>query len=430
MCSTHGANRPWARSSSNVSPAQSRQLTRTFARELDEPARAETTQRLPRQLRAVARPQLGREHAEGELGVRHELADGALPGQGRAPRRSARATSSGRRCRRPGKSVAVGRSVFRYSSPRASRSSFELGVGGGAGEERMPAGEDLVHEAGLGDLGRPDRAAEPVVPLEHADAPARLRKQRGGDERVDPAADRDRVVAAGQRSAHTRSTLSRARRASSPASRSQSESGNARRTRRCPRRSRRRTSRRSRLPRAYGKQTQGRARRRRATRGRSGYASARAGRRCARRRSGRRTARSRPGRRRARRRAGSTSGPLVDQLERVGDRVHERERVRLGRVHRLQRDADARRRPRRGDRANPLADDLVALRPGAGQEDDAGRARAPRAAERSRTARRHAPPARSGPPSAAAAESTARPGRSASRGARSAQALGRVDRRA
>jgi hypothetical protein len=52
-----------------------------------------------------------------------------------------------------------------------------------------------VHEARLGDLLRPDRAAEPLGALEDADAPAGLREQRAGDEPVDPAADDDRVVA-------------------------------------------------------------------------------------------------------------------------------------------------------------------------------------------------------------------------------------------
>ncbi len=42
-------------------------------------------------------------------------------------------------------------------------------------------------------LDRLDRAAEPVVPLEHADAPALLREQRRAGERVDAAADEDRV---------------------------------------------------------------------------------------------------------------------------------------------------------------------------------------------------------------------------------------------
>ena len=56
---------------------------------------------------------------------------------------------------------------------------LQLGVRGAADEERVPAREDLVAEAGLRELGGADRAADPVVPLEDADAPARLREQRG-----------------------------------------------------------------------------------------------------------------------------------------------------------------------------------------------------------------------------------------------------------
>jgi hypothetical protein len=51
-----------------------------------------------------------------------------------------------------------------------------------ADPERVPAGEDVVVEPGLGDLGRPDRTAEPVVSLDDADAPAGSRQQRAGGE--------------------------------------------------------------------------------------------------------------------------------------------------------------------------------------------------------------------------------------------------------
>src|SRR5439155_22603629 len=101
-------------------------------------------------------------------------------------------------------------------------------VRGRAGEERVPGREDLVHEPRFRDFCSPDRAAEPVVLLQHADRPPRSREQRGGDERVDPAPDRDGVVAAvHERFANARSTLSRARRARAWGSTSQSESGNA-----------------------------------------------------------------------------------------------------------------------------------------------------------------------------------------------------------
>jgi hypothetical protein len=64
---------------------------------------------------------------------------------------------------------------------------------GAADPERMPAREDVVAEAGLRDLRRLDRAAEPVVPLEDADRPACSCQQGAGGERVDPAPDDDGV---------------------------------------------------------------------------------------------------------------------------------------------------------------------------------------------------------------------------------------------
>jgi hypothetical protein len=70
----------------------------------------------------------------------------------------------------------------------------ELRVRGPAHPERVPGAEHVGLEAGLGDLGRLDRAAEPVVALEHTDVPATLREQRRTGETVDARADDDRVV--------------------------------------------------------------------------------------------------------------------------------------------------------------------------------------------------------------------------------------------
>ena len=71
----------------------------------------------------------------------------------------------------------------------------ELRVGGGPLEERMPRAEHLVGEAGQRVvLDRPDRTAQALVPLEHADAPALAREQRGPGQRVDPRPDEDGVV--------------------------------------------------------------------------------------------------------------------------------------------------------------------------------------------------------------------------------------------
>ena len=95
-----------------------------------------------------------------------------------------------------GYSVAVGCSVFRYSSPcRPGR--HPAARGRAAHPERVPGAEDVVVEPRLRDLRGLDRAAEPVVPLEHADAPAGLREQRRAGEPVDAAADDDGVVPAG-----------------------------------------------------------------------------------------------------------------------------------------------------------------------------------------------------------------------------------------
>ena len=80
-----------------------------------------------------------------------------------------------------------------------------------------------MEEAWLRDLLGTNRPAEPRVPLEHADFPALLREQRRGDERVDPAADRDRVVAPHA----SASRLSTERRASSSVGSVHNESSNA-----------------------------------------------------------------------------------------------------------------------------------------------------------------------------------------------------------
>jgi pyrroline-5-carboxylate reductase len=57
----------------------------------------------------------------------------------------------------------------------------------------MPGAEDVVPVTGHGDLVRPDRAAEPRVPLEHADLSASAREQGRTREPVDAAADDDDV---------------------------------------------------------------------------------------------------------------------------------------------------------------------------------------------------------------------------------------------
>src|SRR6185436_5016779 len=81
----------------------------------------------------------------------------------------------------------------------------ELGVRRAADPERMPGAEDVVEVAGLGQLGRADAAAELRLALEDAHAPAATRQQRGTGERVDPAADDDRVSHARARGTRRRS---------------------------------------------------------------------------------------------------------------------------------------------------------------------------------------------------------------------------------
>ena len=192
--STQGAKRPWTRSSSNVSAVQSRQLVKVFPANSTRPRRPKRLQRLPAQLRAVPRPELRAEQAERDVGVRQELGDRALPA--RPERLDVLLVRGGQEDAPPVREEGRGRELG-VQVLQAARVEIvlQLGVGGRAHEQRMPGGVDLVEEPGLGDLLGANRPAEPRVPLEHTDLPALLRQQRRRDERVDPAADRDRVVA-------------------------------------------------------------------------------------------------------------------------------------------------------------------------------------------------------------------------------------------
>ena len=64
--------------------------------------------------------------------------------------------------------------------------------GGGDGE-RVEGAEDVVDEAGLGELGRADGAARGGLRLEHVHRPARVGEVVGGDEPVRARADDDGV---------------------------------------------------------------------------------------------------------------------------------------------------------------------------------------------------------------------------------------------
>ena len=79
----------------------------------------------------------------------------------------------------------------------------QLGMGRAADPERMPGAEDIMQEARLGQLRRLDRSPQLCLALEHADAPAAPREQRGARKRVDAAADDDGVVLSHVRAAGT-----------------------------------------------------------------------------------------------------------------------------------------------------------------------------------------------------------------------------------
>ena len=195
VCSTHGARSPCARSSSNVSVSQSRAVSERAAAELEQPAAAEPRIGASAEPEARRRPELGAEHAEGDVGIRHELVELPLPRlaqlggvRGAVGREEhARAVREHRASRQVGVQVLDAEPV---------EVGLQLRVGRRAGPERVPRAEDLVREARRGEaVDRLDRAAEPVVPLEHAAAPAGLGEQCRSSERVDPAADEDRVEA-------------------------------------------------------------------------------------------------------------------------------------------------------------------------------------------------------------------------------------------
>ncbi len=148
----------------------------------------------------MARPQFRAQDAEGEVGVREERVEHRAPGRSVAGPESLEL-----------RDVGVGRpEQERRLAVREERRSRMLGVqileavpgevgtepgmGRAADPERVPGTEDVVVEPGLRELRGLDRAAEPVVPLEHTDATAGFRKQRGTGEAVDAASDDDHVV--------------------------------------------------------------------------------------------------------------------------------------------------------------------------------------------------------------------------------------------
>ena len=162
-------------------------------RELDEPAPPELPVCLAAEREALPRPELGAEDAERDLGSGHELVELALPGFAELRRIGGAVGGEvrARPVRERGRGGEVGVQVL---EPEAVEVRLQLGVGRGADPERVPGSKDLVPEAGGGEtIDRLDRAAEPVVPLQHADPPTVFREQCGTRERVDAAADEDGV---------------------------------------------------------------------------------------------------------------------------------------------------------------------------------------------------------------------------------------------
>ena len=172
------------------------------ARERQQPATAEAAVRLAREIEALGRPQLGREHAEAVLRRGHELLELAAPGGAVAggvalelgdvvlERRRQEGRAAVREQRR-GRQVGV-----EVLEPVAAQVVAELRVGGGAGEERVPRRHQLVREAGRGEVvARADGPAEHVVALEHAHVPAPAREQCRARQGVDAGTNEDRVEA-------------------------------------------------------------------------------------------------------------------------------------------------------------------------------------------------------------------------------------------
>ena len=163
-----------------------------FAEEGERARAAEPPDGLRGEREPRRRPELGAEDAEGEVGVREELLEHARPLRPELLRVPIwGAEEEGRAAVREGRGRRqVGVDVL---EPARRELAAELGMGGAADPERVPRAEDVVKEARLGQLLGLDRAPEPIVALEHADAPAGAGKQGGAGQRVDAAPHEDRV---------------------------------------------------------------------------------------------------------------------------------------------------------------------------------------------------------------------------------------------
>ena len=95
---------------------------------------------------------------------------------------------------RPGTPCRWGGRCSGTRRPRRSSSSSSSAYAGEPVKSGCQEASTSCVKPGSGEVGRRlDAAAELVVPLEDADAPAGLREQRRTRERVDPGADEDRI---------------------------------------------------------------------------------------------------------------------------------------------------------------------------------------------------------------------------------------------
>ena len=224
--STHGASRPWMRSEANVSQSQSRPETSRLPPNSATPRRPSRRIALPPSAMPFADQSSvpSRPNARSAFGMNPSSSSRhASPSPGAWRSNSAAFASVLRRrndASPSGNAVAVGSSVFRYSRPRAASSSPSSACAAPPTQSGCQPEKHVVVEAGLGDLGRADAAAEPVVALEHDHVPAGAREQRAAGERVDPAPDEDDVRLRAVRRRHRRWRLpaSAARRTDSSSS--------------------------------------------------------------------------------------------------------------------------------------------------------------------------------------------------------------------
>ena len=180
------------------------------AGELDQAAGAEPAEGLDPEPEALAGPELGAEDAECEIGRREKAVENPTPGiavsLGVAVELGRVRIGVAEQERRLAVGVERrgGMAGVQVLEPVRSELVGELGVSGASDPQRVPGTEDVVEIPGLGQLRGLDRAAEGRAPLEHADVPPAPCEQGGTGERVDPAADDDRVVVSHRRALGTR----------------------------------------------------------------------------------------------------------------------------------------------------------------------------------------------------------------------------------